>query len=65
MKAYWIAHVDVDDAEHYSQYTQRAPAAFADALPVVPTGHRITARFANAGSQVNVSLPLPALPRRN
>ncbi|SNY17322.1 Uncharacterized conserved protein, DUF1330 family [Pseudomonas sp. LAMO17WK12:I6] len=29
MKAYWIAHVDVDDAEHYSQYTQRAPAAFA------------------------------------
>jgi len=29
MKAYWIAHVDVDDAEHYSQYTQRAPKAFA------------------------------------
>ena len=30
MKAYWIAHVDVDDAEHYSQYTQRAPKAFAE-----------------------------------
>ena len=30
MKAYWIAHVDVDDVEHYSQYTQRAPAAFAE-----------------------------------
>jgi uncharacterized protein (DUF1330 family) len=25
MKAYWIAHVDITDAEHYSQYTQRAP----------------------------------------
>lgn len=29
MKAYWIAHVDVSDADQYSQYTQRAPAAFA------------------------------------
>lgn len=29
MKAYWIAHVDVTDADQYSQYTQRAPAAFA------------------------------------
>ena len=29
MKAYWIAHVDVADAEQYTQYTQRAPAAFA------------------------------------
>ncbi len=29
MKAYWIAHVDVSDAEQYTQYTQRAPAAFA------------------------------------
>ncbi|VVM38880.1 hypothetical protein PS645_00166 [Pseudomonas fluorescens] len=29
MKAYWIAHVDVADADQYSQYTQRAPAAFA------------------------------------
>ena len=29
MKAYWIAHVDVTDAEQYQQYTQRAPAAFA------------------------------------
>lgn len=29
MKAYWIAHVDVADAEQYSQYTRRAPAAFA------------------------------------
>ncbi|WP_346842175.1 DUF1330 domain-containing protein [Metapseudomonas otitidis] len=29
MKAYWIAHVDVGDADQYSQYTQRAPAAFA------------------------------------
>ncbi|WP_028622911.1 DUF1330 domain-containing protein [Pseudomonas sp. Ant30-3] len=28
MKAYWIAHVDVADADQYSQYTQRAPAAF-------------------------------------
>ncbi|MCD5994531.1 DUF1330 domain-containing protein [Pseudomonas sp. CDFA 602] len=28
MKAYWIAHVDVTDPEQYSQYTQRAPAAF-------------------------------------
>nr|WP_314493118.1 DUF1330 domain-containing protein [uncultured Pseudomonas sp.] len=28
MKAYWIAHVDVSDAEQYQQYTQRAPAAF-------------------------------------
>ncbi len=29
MKAYWIAHVDVADADQYGQYTQRAPAAFA------------------------------------
>jgi uncharacterized protein (DUF1330 family) len=29
MKAYWIAHVDITDPEHYSQYTQRAPQAFA------------------------------------
>ena len=29
MKAYWIAHVDVTDAEQYTQYTRRAPAAFA------------------------------------
>lgn len=29
MKAYWIAHVDVSDAEQYTQYTQRTPAAFA------------------------------------
>ncbi|OIN46951.1 hypothetical protein BLL37_08270 [Pseudomonas azotoformans] len=29
MKAYWIAHVDVADAEQYTQYTCRAPAAFA------------------------------------
>lgn len=29
MKAYWIAHVDVTDPQQYSQYTQRAPAAFA------------------------------------
>ncbi|NWC96687.1 MULTISPECIES: DUF1330 domain-containing protein [unclassified Pseudomonas] len=29
MKAYWIAHVNVADAEQYTQYTQRAPAAFA------------------------------------
>lgn len=28
MKAYWIAHVDVTDPDQYSQYTQRAPAAF-------------------------------------
>ncbi|MFJ7312161.1 DUF1330 domain-containing protein [Pseudomonas sp. NPDC098747] len=30
MKAYWIAHVDIADPDHYSQYTQRAPKAFAD-----------------------------------
>ncbi|WP_371370507.1 DUF1330 domain-containing protein [Pseudomonas sp. QL9] len=29
MKAYWIAHVDVTDPDQYSQYTSRAPAAFA------------------------------------
>jgi uncharacterized protein (DUF1330 family) len=29
MKAYWIAHVDVTDPDQYSQYTRRAPAAFA------------------------------------
>ncbi|QVI83678.1 DUF1330 domain-containing protein [Pseudomonas viridiflava] len=29
MKAYWIAHVDVTDSQQYSEYTQRAPAAFA------------------------------------
>lgn len=29
MKAYWIAHVDITDLDQYSQYTQRAPAAFA------------------------------------
>ncbi|KWS17830.1 hypothetical protein AL064_03740 [Pseudomonas syringae pv. syringae] len=28
MKAYWIAHVDVTDPQQYSEYTQRAPAAF-------------------------------------
>ncbi|MFW9078726.1 DUF1330 domain-containing protein [Pseudomonas sp. P2757] len=30
MKAYWIAHVDIIDLDHYSQYTQRAPKAFAE-----------------------------------
>ncbi len=29
MKAYWIAHVDVTDPDQYSQYTRRAPQAFA------------------------------------
>ena len=29
MKAYWIAHVDIADPEQYSEYTRRAPAAFA------------------------------------
>jgi len=29
MKAYWIAHVNVTDPDQYSQYTQRAPQAFA------------------------------------
>ncbi|WP_122848444.1 DUF1330 domain-containing protein [Pseudomonas viridiflava] len=29
MKAYRIAHVDVTDPQQYSEYTQRAPAAFA------------------------------------
>ncbi|WKW31045.1 DUF1330 domain-containing protein [Pseudomonas viridiflava] len=29
MKAYWIARVDVTDPQQYSEYTQRAPAAFA------------------------------------
>ncbi|MBT8767655.1 DUF1330 domain-containing protein [Metapseudomonas boanensis] len=29
MKAYWIAHVDVTDPTQYSEYTRRAPAAFA------------------------------------
>ncbi|MHC8318979.1 DUF1330 domain-containing protein [Pseudomonas sp. LB3P31] len=29
MKAYWIAHVDINDPVQYGQYTQRAPAAFA------------------------------------
>ena len=28
MKAYWIAHVDVTDPQQYTEYTQRAPAAF-------------------------------------
>jgi uncharacterized protein (DUF1330 family) len=28
MKAYWIAQVDVNDPQQYSQYTQRGPAAF-------------------------------------
>jgi uncharacterized protein (DUF1330 family) len=36
MKAYWIAHVDVSDAEQYTQYTQRAPAAFAEVRRTVP-----------------------------
>jgi len=30
MKAYWIAHVDIIDPDHYNQYTQRAPEAFAE-----------------------------------
>ena len=30
MKAYWIAHVDIADPDHYSQYTQRGPKAFAE-----------------------------------
>ena len=29
MKAYWIAHVEVTDPGQYSEYTSRAPAAFA------------------------------------
>ncbi|KPA87994.1 MULTISPECIES: DUF1330 domain-containing protein [Pseudomonas] len=29
MKAYWIAHVNVTDPEQYTEYTSRAPAAFA------------------------------------
>ena len=38
MKAYWIAHVDITDPDQYSQYTQRAPKAFAE------YGGRILAR---------------------
>lgn len=38
MKAYWIAHVDVTDPQQYSEYTQRAPAAFE------PFGGRFLAR---------------------
>jgi len=29
MKAYWIAHVEVSDPGQYTEYTSRAPAAFA------------------------------------
>lgn len=29
MKGYWIAYVDVTDAQQYAEYTRRAPAAFA------------------------------------
>ncbi|HIE4272036.1 TPA: DUF1330 domain-containing protein [Pseudomonas aeruginosa] len=29
MKAYWIAHIDISDLQQYSEYTRRAPAAFA------------------------------------
>ncbi|HCF5960708.1 DUF1330 domain-containing protein [Pseudomonas aeruginosa] len=29
MKAYWIAHVEVTDPGQYTEYTSRAPAAFA------------------------------------
>lgn len=28
MKAYWIAQVDVNDPQQYTQYKQRGPAAF-------------------------------------
>ncbi|UXZ94477.1 DUF1330 domain-containing protein [Pseudomonas phytophila] len=28
MKAYWIAQVDVNDPQQYTQYTQRGPEAF-------------------------------------
>lgn len=28
MKAYWIAQVDVNDPQQYTEYTQRGPAAF-------------------------------------
>lgn len=38
MKAYWIAHVDINDPQQYGQYTRRAPAAFAQ------YGGRILAR---------------------
>lgn len=54
MPAYWVAHVDVLDAEQYSQYTSRAPAAFAK------YGGRFLARGGKA-----VALEGPSLRQRN
>ncbi len=54
MKAYWIAHVDVSDAEQYTQYTQRAPAAFA----------KFGARFLARGGRSEAMEGGPARQRR-
>ncbi|MGJ7514372.1 DUF1330 domain-containing protein [Pseudomonas baetica] len=55
MKAYWIAHVDVTDPDQYSQYTQRAPAAFAlYGGRMLARGGRSEALEGGPGAQRNV-----------
>ncbi|WP_085729331.1 DUF1330 domain-containing protein [Pseudomonas sp. R37(2017)] len=51
MKAYWIAHVDVTDPDRYSQYTRRAPQAFA------AYGARILARGGRSEAMEGRSTP--------
>ncbi|MBA1242566.1 MULTISPECIES: DUF1330 domain-containing protein [Pseudomonas] len=53
MKGYWIAHVDVTDPEQYTQYTSRAPEAFA----------RYGGRFLARGGRCEAMENGPAAPR--
>lgn len=54
MKAYWIAHVDVSDPQQYTEYTARAPQAFA----------RYGARFLARGGRA-LALEGGATPQRS
>lgn len=53
MKGYWIAHVEVSDPEQYTQYTQRAPAAFS----------KYGGRFLARGGRCEAMENGPAAPR--
>lgn len=61
MKAYWIAHVDVTDPQQYSEYTSRAPAAFAAfGGTLLARGGRSEAMEGRATPQRSVVIEFPS-----
>jgi uncharacterized protein (DUF1330 family) len=61
MKAYWIAHVDVTDPEQYTEYTRRAPTAFAlYGARFLARGGRCQAMEGRATPQRSVVIEFPS-----